>query len=243
MAIPVWSSRERAVYAPLQRHQDNSQLAFTLIELLVVIAIIAVLAGILFPVFAGAKAHSRSATCMNNLKQIGVAVKAYCNDYSDRMPVIDTLFAMRGTRPAAYNPFNDPTRATPQAVIGDYLVDVRVLRCPSAVNGLPSGAGTSGWLQSYVFYGRDYEQTLYGGDEPQLDLNQFSGQVQQTTLAHGAASEAAGVIWVRDSIARDPSPRSRKVFFPHLGGTMNRLYSDGHVARTDPDSHALAADF
>lgn len=207
------------------------------------IAIIAILAAILFPVFARAREASRSATCVSNLRQIGVAVKAYCNDYSDRMPVIDTLYQMNYFRKKGYNPFTDLSRRTPEVVMHNYIVSPKILKCPSAVNGLPQDAPSTSWRQTYVFYGRDYEQTLYGGEDPQLQLNQFNGQVQQTQLAHGAESETSGVILVRDSILRDPNPRSRKVRFPHGQGIMNRLYSDGHVARTTPDSHALAGDF
>jgi prepilin-type N-terminal cleavage/methylation domain-containing protein/prepilin-type processing-associated H-X9-DG protein len=60
--------------------------AFTLIELLVVIAIIAILAAILFPVFAQAKAAAKKAVCVSNLKQIGAATMMYCGDYDDVAP-------------------------------------------------------------------------------------------------------------------------------------------------------------
>jgi prepilin-type N-terminal cleavage/methylation domain-containing protein/prepilin-type processing-associated H-X9-DG protein len=60
--------------------------AFTLIELLVVIAIIAILAAILFPVFAQAREKARQATCQSNLKQIATAFLMYNQDYDERMP-------------------------------------------------------------------------------------------------------------------------------------------------------------
>src|SRR6266542_2782290 len=60
---------------------------FTLIELLVVIAIIAILAAILFPVFAQVRGKARQAVCFSNLKQLGVAVMMYVQDYSETYPL------------------------------------------------------------------------------------------------------------------------------------------------------------
>jgi len=65
----------------------KKQNGFTLIELLVVIAIIAILAAILFPVFAQAREKARQATCINNEKQIGLALQMYATDYDDVLPM------------------------------------------------------------------------------------------------------------------------------------------------------------
>ncbi len=68
-------------------HRCGPARAFTLIELLVVIAIIAILAAILFPVFAQAREKARQITCVSNLKQIGLATLAYSQDYDETYPM------------------------------------------------------------------------------------------------------------------------------------------------------------
>jgi prepilin-type N-terminal cleavage/methylation domain-containing protein/prepilin-type processing-associated H-X9-DG protein len=65
------------------RHRRSG---FTLIELLVVIAIIAILAAILFPVFAQAREKARTTSCLSNCKQIGTAVQMYAQDYDENLP-------------------------------------------------------------------------------------------------------------------------------------------------------------
>ncbi len=64
----------------------RTRCAFTLIELLVVIAIIAILAAILFPVFAKAREKARQSSCLSNEKQIGTATLMYCQDYDETYP-------------------------------------------------------------------------------------------------------------------------------------------------------------
>src|SRR2546421_5402943 len=65
---------------------DRTKAGFTLIELLVVIAIIAILAAILFPVFARAREAARKTTCLSNLKNIGLAALMYVQDYDEQFP-------------------------------------------------------------------------------------------------------------------------------------------------------------
>jgi prepilin-type N-terminal cleavage/methylation domain-containing protein/prepilin-type processing-associated H-X9-DG protein len=104
---------------------------FTLIELLVVIAIIAILAAILFPVFAQAREAARKASCQSNLKQIGTAVAMYTQDYDGTYPFV------RGTVPGtAANPFYDW-----RMLIQPYAKNVGILKCPSNITnpGLYNG--------------------------------------------------------------------------------------------------------
>ena len=72
---------------------------FTLIELLVVIAIIAILAAILFPVFAQAREKARQTSCLSNTKQIGTALQLYCDDYEETVP----FFADKDTPVSNYD--------------------------------------------------------------------------------------------------------------------------------------------
>ncbi len=72
---------------------QGTKRAFTLIELLVVIAIIAILAAILFPVFAQAREKARQASCLSNLKQLGLGLMMYAQDYDEIMP---TAFSQNG---------------------------------------------------------------------------------------------------------------------------------------------------
>ncbi|MHB8996578.1 MAG: DUF1559 family PulG-like putative transporter [Armatimonadota bacterium] len=97
---------------------------FTLIELLVVIAIIAILAAILFPVFAKAREKARQSSCLSNVKQLNLAIMQYCQDYDEALPgcaAYETVVWPNGTTGANYWP----------ARIYPYIKNIQVYNCPS----------------------------------------------------------------------------------------------------------------
>jgi prepilin-type N-terminal cleavage/methylation domain-containing protein/prepilin-type processing-associated H-X9-DG protein len=92
---------------------------FTLIELLVVIAIIAILAAILFPVFAQARERARTSGCLSNMKQLGMALTQYIQDYDETYPFYPG--SITATRPDLFV----------WTIFQPYVKNGQVLRCPS----------------------------------------------------------------------------------------------------------------
>jgi prepilin-type N-terminal cleavage/methylation domain-containing protein/prepilin-type processing-associated H-X9-DG protein len=108
---------------------------FTLIELLVVIAIIAILAAILFPVFAQAREKARQTSCLSNLKQLGLGLMMYAQDYDETYPM--NLFM--GFEPG-------PCVHLSQVAITPYIKNIGIYKCPSDGNpfDFPVGMSTIG---------------------------------------------------------------------------------------------------
>ena len=100
---------------------------FTLIELLVVIAIIAILAAILFPVFAKAREKARQASCSSNLKQTGLAVQQYVQDYDELLPIGTSYWYAPGGGGSAAR--TDPVPWW--ILLNPYMKNDKILICPS----------------------------------------------------------------------------------------------------------------
>ncbi|HEX2951023.1 MAG TPA: prepilin-type N-terminal cleavage/methylation domain-containing protein [Armatimonadota bacterium] len=115
----------------------KTQNGFTLIELLVVIAIIAILAAILFPVFAKAREKARQTQCINNCKQIGMAIALYAQEHDEALPA--------GFTDADSDGEWDMTEGVQWTSTLD--VPAKVLRCPDSAKTVTLSYGYGWWLQ------------------------------------------------------------------------------------------------
>jgi prepilin-type N-terminal cleavage/methylation domain-containing protein len=158
---------------------------FTLIELLVVIAIIAILAAILFPVFARARENARRASCQSNLKQIGLGILQYIQDYDEKFPL--TFANLDGA--ANYTPgiAANSDQGWSQ-IIQPYVKSTQLLQCPSE-SGSPTDAAGNGYTDYF------YNGLLGGGFTSGTDTATAGGQ---NGVSQAAATNVASTIMAGD---------------------------------------------
>ena len=143
--------------------------AFTLIELLVVIAIIAILAAILFPVFAKARENARKASCLSNLKQMGLAWMQYTQDYDEKaLPSGTQDMKLDGTILwDGYHNFAALTSDPTKSPMYPYMKNTQFTACTSAKNVEPNEWGASNYGYNLVYvggYGGYVEGYIPAGD-------------------------------------------------------------------------------
>jgi prepilin-type N-terminal cleavage/methylation domain-containing protein/prepilin-type processing-associated H-X9-DG protein len=207
-----------------QRHARVK--GFTLIELLVVIAIIAILAAILFPVFARARENARRSSCQSNIRQITLGIKQYVQDYDEKFPLLSV----------------DTTNGNPYGwadAIQPYVKNEQVFQCPSestsAAAGTPVGSGAdytdyffnsnlSSIGESQLSY---ISNTVLNGDSDPAGLSGAGGHANNPGAGAGGLSgcnaatgstctDTAGTIALLNAAQR------------HLDGA-NYSFADGHV--------------
>jgi len=226
------------VFKKIQLSTKSRITAFTLIELLVTIAIIAILAAILFPVFARARENARRASCMSNLKQIGLGIMQYTQDYDEayppnwtgyddwthRSPITDksvpagnfTVTNGSGTPSGHYPTWMD--------IIFPYVKSVQVFVCPSArVNPTYPSYGYSGALG-----GRNVG--VFGGTSGvpvTLAAVQRPSEIEMVMDENWNYSFYAVPIDIGNN-ARNTDPAKYNTVIPHLEGG-NVAFADGHV--------------
>jgi prepilin-type N-terminal cleavage/methylation domain-containing protein len=208
---------------------------FTLIELLVVIAIIAILAALLFPVFARAKEAAKKSSCINGLRQIGIGMSLYLSDSDDRLPDRRDLKVALGYRPWTSWPPSDPRCGWAAVVLAPYVKNREVWSCPSM----------AGWDEVQVRQDTSEGTTRYWmwrfdrPDDP-VPLDNFWGKTPDQCVAdlQVANNPQAGIPdGVSDvELAVDPYfpgtipsvPADLKGKAVHFAG-RNRLFLDLHV--------------
>lgn len=224
---------------------------FTLIELLVVIAIIAILAAILFPVFARARENARRASCQSNLKQIGLGLLQYIQDYDERSPGI-----WSGT-----NGFNASSTTVWKWMdsIYPYVKSEQIFDCPSRATassryvhqGTLTGSTTTVAYGSYAGNVTHWQQVAMANVNPRrtAPFSHFTSSPYTSVVAQSMFASPATTLWVTDSNPSSNSPYD--IAWADTGGatavgssggnrtmeslierhleTTNVLFCDGHV--------------
>jgi prepilin-type N-terminal cleavage/methylation domain-containing protein len=224
------------------RHQRtySANSGFTLIELLVVIAIIAILAAILFPVFAQAKEAAKKTQCLSNNKQIGIGLYLYLNDNDDSLPManyptsptnLPSSFSYLSGGPGGFVAQNWAD------IIQPYAKNFQLFKCPDDNSGplVSGGAPVPGYPLSYAlnYY---FFRNLIG----------FFGSVSGGPLSVVTRpSEKLFIVESASSISQElvsPRPTRAVGLSRHLVGS-NYVYSDTHAKyHRTPASWALFSD-
>ncbi|MBM3473945.1 MAG: DUF1559 domain-containing protein [Armatimonadetes bacterium] len=218
---------------------------FTLIELLVVIAIIAILAAILFPVFARAREKARQASCQSNLKQLILATLMYATDYDQRYPVGRTWCNQ-----------NDVNRNYQYyQLVQPYVKNWQLFACPSSTRQCANGSIPHHGVNDMINAGKipntfqlsyGYSENLWNSWRAGVDAG-FCGALtagrsqesgRPTPASFVLFADAAGLVnsgwrigWANECGVGCNAPRQIDANTRHNGGS-NVAFLDGHVKFT-----------
>ncbi|MGO8674058.1 MAG: DUF1559 domain-containing protein [Capsulimonadaceae bacterium] len=213
---------------------------FTLIELLVVIAIIAILAAILFPVFAKARERARQIACASNLHQLGLAMMQYTQDFDEHVPSSSAagslgVGARGGWMYMTYFPADDPVAGVhpgafdpTQGSIYPYVKTPAVYLCPDDRDGLISGDSYA--YNSCLTSPSHQKASSSGYIWPGKKLSQFG--YPSSTYILGEEGEPGTQLSTNDALMNMDNGTggfdARSFTDRHTGG-QNLLFLDYHV--------------
>jgi prepilin-type N-terminal cleavage/methylation domain-containing protein/prepilin-type processing-associated H-X9-DG protein len=213
--------------------------AFTLVELLVVIAIIGILASILFPVFGRAREMGRRASCQSNLKQIGLGLMQYSQDY-DEILIADWYGSDTDVGPKASQPLSsDDVSYKWMDASFPYIKNEQVFICPSAVadpkDTQHNPATPWKYYQSLSDPSENYgSYTIthgYGANQPSK-TPPVSHPLIGDLVSMSRIEDATGTVWVSDGDGafyyETSTGQVSHILERHLEMT-NCLFVDGHV--------------
>ncbi len=212
--------------------KHRTRTGFTLIELLVVIAIIAILAAILFPVFARARENARRASCASNLKQIGLAMIQYSQDYDER------------NVPRTVGSGGNAESATWANITQPYIKSTQIFQCPSD----SAREFNTWWMGNLPAAQQFHISYLYNTAVARTSDAAMQAPSSTVSVMDGATSVTSGnpVDWLSSpkptafligpfyggADTDDPTPAQLEDYGApaarHLE-TANVLYADGHV--------------
>lgn len=202
-------------------------IAFTLIELLIVIAIIAILAAILFPVFARARENARRSSCQSNLKQIGIGLLQYIQDFDETLP-------RHAFGPSGDTATSNATNYKWMDAIFPYVKSEQIFNCPSDSNRSAYYQQQTGNYGSYGInaYGVLDHNPTYPNHTPPAGGN---GSTTAFDVKASQLANAAGTYWVMENSngyngSAGPYGVPWRVG-PSIGGSASDLYlADGTSA-------------
>lgn len=217
--------------------KTKNKCGFTLIELLVVISIIAILAAILFPVFARVRENARSTSCLSNMKQMGLAIEQYKQDYDGFYPFGGRVEGGGVTN--WYEAFLDP-----------YVKSSQVTHCPSQPDDWDIGYSYNeafGYRMNDSRAGTGVGLTLCGKLHPIYDgINEAGVSEPSRSIILTEASLYYQFLVIDNGTTPDKAKNQLTIFFPnstqstmtarfthpeaevHNGG-VNNTYADGHA--------------
>jgi len=209
-----------------RRQSSHRAPGFTLIELLVVIAIIALLAALLFPVFARVRENARRAACESNLKQIALAFSQYSQDYDENLP------------PREYSDTAGFAVSWRQ-LTNAYAKSAHVYSCPSnPFNNLPANADDQDFP---VSYGGNDTVLLASGTTIELSRIQNPATIFLVSESDGGGSKLnnppnppALIDCQTGGVCDNPEIGSHTDLYAGHTGRSNWLFADGHVRALRP---------